>query len=79
VDYAALTKWDAYTRALDAMLAATHKRETPWTIVQSNDKKRAHLSVIRHILSSLDYRGKDKSVVGAPDSRILGGPQLLDA
>jgi polyphosphate kinase 2 len=79
IDYAALTKWDAYTRALGAMIEATHRPETPWTIVAANDKKRAHLSVIRAILSAVDYRGKDKAIVGMPDPAILGGPKLLDA
>ncbi|MEJ0011947.1 MAG: polyphosphate kinase 2 [Bauldia sp.] len=79
VDYAALTKWDAYTRALGAMIEATHRPETPWTIVAANDKKRAHLAVIRAILGAVDYRGKDKSIVGTPDKAILGGPKLLDA
>jgi polyphosphate kinase 2 len=79
IDYAALTKWDAYTRALGAMIEATHRPETPWTIVAANDKRRAHLAVIRSILGAMEYRGKDKSVVGAPDKAILGGPKLLDA
>lgn len=79
IDYAALTKWDEYSKALGAMIEATHRPDTPWTIVLSNDKRRAHLSVIRHILSSTDYRGKDKSIVGKPDARILGGPDLIPA
>jgi polyphosphate kinase 2 len=79
IDYAALTKWDAYTRALGAMIEATHQPETPWIIVRANDKRRAHLAVIRHMLSSVDYRGKDEAIVGAPDARILGGPKLLGA
>ncbi|HVV63826.1 MAG TPA: polyphosphate kinase 2 [Rhizomicrobium sp.] len=78
IDYAALTKWDEYTKALDAMISATHRRETPWTIVLSNDKRRAHLAVIRAILGAVEYRGKDKSIVGKPDPAILGGPKLLD-
>ncbi len=79
IDYAALAKWDAYTGALGAMIEATHRPETPWTIVAANDKRRAHLAVIRAILGAVDYRGKDKSVVETPDKAILGGPKLLDA
>jgi len=78
IDYAALSMWDDYSEARDVMLKATHTKETPWTVVRANDKKRAHLAVIRHILASVDYRGKDKHVVGKPDDRILGGPQLID-
>ena len=79
IDYAALNKWDAYTKARDVMIDATHKAATPWTIVLANDKRRARLAIIRQMLSSIDYRGKDKSVVGKPDPLVIGGPQLLNA
>ena len=79
IDYAALNKWDVYTKARDGMIEATHKSATPWTIVLANDKRRARLAIIRHILSSIDYRGKDKSVIGKPDLAIIGGPRLLNA
>jgi polyphosphate kinase 2 len=78
IDYAALTKWEEYSKALHAMIEATHRPETPWTIVMSNDKRRAHLAVIRAMLGAMEYRGKDKSIVGKPDPAILGGPKLLD-
>jgi polyphosphate kinase 2 len=77
IDYAALSKWEEYSQARDVMLKATHTKETPWTVVRANDKKRAHLAVIRHILASVDYRGKDRHIIGKPDGRILGGPQLI--
>ena len=48
---------------------------TPWTVVLANDKRRARLAIIRQMLSSIDYRGKDKDVVGKPDPLILGGPR----
>jgi polyphosphate kinase 2 len=79
IDYAALNKWDAYTTARGAMIEATHKSATPWTIVLANDKRRARLAIIRHMLLSVDYRGKDKRVIGRPDNAILGGPHLLRA
>ena len=77
IDYAALRQWDAYSAARDAMLSATDSKATPWTIVLANDKKRAHLAVIRHMLGSLKYRGKDKNEVGSADRRIIGGRELL--
>jgi hypothetical protein len=58
--------------------SATHTKATPWIAALSNDKRRARLSVIRAILASVDYRGKDSAVVGRPDPAILGGPKLLD-
>lgn len=72
MDIAALTKWDDYTEARDSMLKETHTDYAPWTVVRANDKKRAHLNLIRHLLNSLDYEGKDKSAIGKVDDKILG-------
>ncbi|MGV3580460.1 polyphosphate kinase 2 [Brevundimonas sp.] len=54
LDAEAQTRWDAYTAARDRMLAETHTRETPWTVVATDDKKTARLNIIRHILHRLD-------------------------
>ena len=77
IDYAAIQKWDAYTEARNKMLAKTHLPETPWTIVLSNDKRRARLEVIRHMLLAVDYRGKDKHAIGKVDPQIINSPDLL--
>ncbi|CDZ26477.1 polyphosphate kinase 2 [Neorhizobium galegae] len=77
MDIAALHKWDDYTEKRDAMLERTHNKETPWAVVRANDKRRARLNVIRHILS-LDYEGKDKEAIGEIDDKIFGfGPKFL--
>ena len=78
IDYVAMEKWDAYTEARDRMMSDTHTKKTPWTVVLSNDKRRARLAVIREILSSIAYEGKDAAVVGKPDPAVLNGPKLLD-
>ena len=52
MDYAAMAKWDAYTAARDEMFAATHTEVAPWTVVRANDKRRAHLNIIRHVLGA---------------------------
>ena len=71
-DLASLDKWDAYTRAKEDMFLHTDTPEAPWTIVKSNDKKRARLGAIRHVLTTVDYDGKDLDVVGEPDPKIVG-------
>lgn len=71
IDFKAIEKWDDYSRAYDAMLEATDRAEAPWTIIRANDKRRARLEVIRHVLLSLDYEGKDKKAIGACDDRIV--------
>lgn len=48
-------RWFDYSRARDAMLAATDTKAAPWYIVPSDDKKRARLNCIAHILESIDY------------------------
>ena len=59
MDIASLSRWDEYTEKRDRMLKETHTKEAPWTVVKANDKRRAHLNTIRHLLLSLDYTGKD--------------------
>jgi polyphosphate kinase 2 len=78
MDIAALTKWDLYTAARDQMLQETHTEHAPWTVVRANDKRRARLDLVRHILKTLDYDGKDKAAIGEIDDRIVGfGPGFV--
>ena len=72
VDKASLDKWDDYTEAKEAMFFYTDTADAPWTVVKSNDKKRARLETMRHFLSTLDYPGKDPKVAVAPDPLIIG-------
>ncbi len=71
-DLASLDKWDAYTEAKEAMFFYTDTRDAPWTVIKSNDKKRARLEAMRVLLSRFDYPSKDHDVVGAPDPLIVG-------
>jgi polyphosphate kinase 2 len=72
MDVASLDKWDAYTEAKESMFFYTDMPFAPWTVIKSNDKKRARVEAMRHVLSVVDYDGKDSSVVRAPDPRIVG-------
>ncbi|GAA0292023.1 polyphosphate kinase 2 [Rhodovulum strictum] len=72
IDKASLDRWDDYTEAKEAMFFYTDTADAPWTIVKSNDKKRARLNCMRHFLNSLDYPGKDTRIVRAPDPLIVG-------
>lgn len=72
IDLASLDKWDDYTEAKEAMFFYTDTADAPWTIVKSNDKKRARLNCMRHFLSTLDYPDKDLTVVTPPDPLIVG-------
>jgi polyphosphate kinase len=74
IDLASLDKWDEYTQAKDAMFRYTDLPHAPWTIVKSNDKRRARLEAMRYVLSLDDYAGKCQDVVGEPDPLIIGPP-----
>ena len=71
IDRASLDLWDDYTEAKEAMFFYTDTADAPWTIIRSNDKKRARVNCMRHFLATLNYPDKDKDVVGEPDPRIV--------
>ncbi len=73
IDKASLDKWDSYTEAKEAMFFYTDTADAPWTIIKSDDKRRARLEAMRHLLGALPYAGKDHAVVHAPDPLIVGG------
>ncbi len=72
MDLASLDKWDNYTAAKEEMFSHTDTDHAPWTVVKSNDKKRARVNAMRHVLSLFDYDGKDESIVATPDPLIVG-------
>lgn len=79
IDIKALSKWDDYTNARNTMLEHTHTKYAPWTIVRSNDKRRARLNAIRYFLNALDYTGKDANSIVKTDPSILGsGPNFFN-
>jgi polyphosphate kinase len=77
MDIESLDKWDAYTEAKEAMFHYTDTEHAPWTVVKSNDKKRARLEAIKHVLRKFDYAGKDEAVIGKPDENLIGPPSVL--
>jgi polyphosphate kinase 2 len=73
IDKVSLDRWDDYTEAKEAMFFYTDTADAPWTVIKSNDKKRARINCMRHFLSTLDYPDKDPEIALPPDSEI-GGP-----
>jgi len=76
MDLQSLDKWGEYTEAKEAMFFYTDTADAPWTVVKSNDKKRARLEAIRHVLSRFDYDEKDAEIVGTPDPLLIGPASL---
>jgi len=77
VDLASLDKWDDYTEAKEAMFFLTDLADAPWTVVKSNDKRRARLEAMRYVLNRVDYDGRNDDLVGQPDPMIVGPAPLL--
>jgi polyphosphate kinase len=77
MDVESLGRWDAYTKAKEAMLFYTDTADAPWTIVRSDDKNRARLNAIKYILHTIPYVGKDTDVVTAPDPHIIGSAKAI--
>ncbi|PWJ22274.1 polyphosphate kinase 2 [Jannaschia seohaensis] len=74
IDRASLDKWDAYTEAKEAMFFYTDTADAPWTVIRSDDKKRARLACMKHFLSTLDYPGKNPEVATPPDPLLVKRP-----
>ncbi len=72
IDVQSLGKWDDYTDAKEAMFFHTDTADSPWLVIKSDDKKRARLNCMRHVLSTLPYPGKDQKVAYPADPLIVG-------
>ncbi len=72
IDIKGLTKWDAYTDAINLMLKRTHTNHSPWNVLRSDDKKRVRLEVVKHVLNQIDFEGRDVSLL-KPDEKIFKG------
>ncbi len=72
IDLASLDKWDDYTKAKEAMFFHTDTADAPWTVIKSDDKKRARINAIRHLLNSIPYDNKDDKIACSPDPLIVG-------
>jgi polyphosphate kinase 2 len=76
IDIEGLSKWKEYCEAIGDTLARSHLPEAPWTVVRSDDKRRARIATIQTILRAVDFEGRDKDLIGKPDPLICGGPEL---
>jgi polyphosphate kinase len=77
MDIESLDKWDGYTEAKEAMFHYTDTPHAPWTVIKSNDKKRARLEAIKHVLRKFDYDGRNDEAIGEPDKALIGPPSVL--
>jgi polyphosphate kinase len=77
VDLASLDKWEEYTRAKEGMFFHTDTADSPWTVVKSDDKKRARLNAMRYVLHSMPYKDKDVKRIGPVDDLLVGRANII--
>jgi polyphosphate kinase len=76
IDIDGLGKWDSYTHAIAETFARSHTDAAPWTVIRSEDKYRARLALLQTILGALPYAHKVSDIVGQPDAKICGTPDI---
>jgi len=72
MDLKSYSRWFDYSRARDDMFAATDTEFAPWYVVRSDDKRRAHLNLIRHFLSRIPYKPVPREKIKLPKRQSRG-------
>lgn len=78
IDVKGLHLWHEYSAAIQDTLARSHTAQAPWTIIRSDDKRRARLNAIRTVLHHFDYTHKDVDAIGSIDHDLCAGPEIWD-
>ena len=73
MDLKSYSRWYDYSRARDEMFAATDTGFAPWYVADSNDKKRARLNIIAHLLDKIPYKQAPREKVKLPKRQKAGG------
>lgn len=76
IDIDGLGKWDAYCEAIDDTMARSAFKFAPWTVILSDDKKRARIAAVQTVLRAVGYKGRDMGKIGEIDPKICGGTGL---
>ena len=73
MDLESYSRWYDYSRARDEMFAATDTGFAPWFVARSDDKKRARLNIISHLLAQIPYKAAPRKKVKLPERQKRGG------
>src|SRR5258705_552467 len=73
MDLKSYSRWYDYSRARDAMFAATDTAKAPWFVARSDDKRRARLNIISHLLENIKYKEAPREKVKLPERQKAGG------
>jgi polyphosphate kinase 2 len=78
MDLKSYSRWYDYSRARDEMFATTDTDFAPWYVARSDDKKRARLNIITHLLESIPYKSAPREKVKLPKRQKAGGYRETD-
>jgi polyphosphate kinase len=87
MDLESFGRWYEYSRARDLMFAATDSKHAPWHVIRSDDKRKARLNCISHLLSMIPYKKAPREKVRLPkrahkgsydDSKFLKGRKFVE-
>jgi polyphosphate kinase len=67
MDLESITRWEDYSRAKDEMFVYTDTPEAPWYVIESDDKRRARINMIAHLLTTVPYHRIDRAKLKLPD------------
>ncbi|MEM7471068.1 MAG: polyphosphate kinase 2 [Pseudomonadota bacterium] len=79
IDVEGLNRWDAYTDAIAETFERTQIEHAPWTVIRTDDKRRARIAALKTVLRTTEYKGRDDTLLSAPDPAICGGPDIWHA
>ncbi|MEM6408629.1 MAG: polyphosphate kinase 2 [Pseudomonadota bacterium] len=79
IDVEGLNRWDAYTQAIGETFERSQTNQAPWTIIRTDDKRRARIAALKCVLQTTQYKGRDDTVIGGLDPKICGGPDIWHA
>jgi len=79
IDVEGLKKWDEYSGAIAETLERSHTDHAPWTVIRSDDKRRARIAALRRVLHDMEYDRKNPKALGKMDDKVSGGPDIWDA
>jgi polyphosphate kinase 2 len=71
IDFEAIPRFDAYSDAFEQLLLRSSTEWAPWSVIRANDKLRARLGAIRHVLHAIPYDGKDEAAIGEIDDKVV--------
>ena len=78
MDLKSYSRWFDYSRARDDMFVATDLPFAPWFVVDPNDKKRARLNLIKHLLAHVPYESVPREKIKLPKRQSRGDYQEVD-